>query len=97
MDEALRELRGCGSGVGSGVDSGSRSSEDSGSVVGQARFDMRLLSASTSKGGEGRNHNQYVATWPWAFLPCPQDNSTVFHSGEDETQYLAHAWQGPYH
>jgi hypothetical protein len=36
MEEALRELRGWGSGVGSGVGSGSSSSSDSGSAVGYA-------------------------------------------------------------
>lgn len=81
MEEALWELRGCGSGVGSGVDSGSRSSEDSGSVVGQARFGMRPLSYQPPQAREVREEVTPLGLWPLgpgAFLPCPQDNATVF-------------------
>lgn len=54
MEEALWELRGCGSGVGSGVDSGSRSKEDSGSVVGQAGFGIPPLSCQPPQAREVR-------------------------------------------
>lgn len=64
MEEALRELRGCGSGVASGVDSGSRSSEDSGSVKEQARIVTRPLSCQPPQAREERKKLITTKIWP---------------------------------
>lgn len=69
MEEALRELRGWGSGVGSGVDSGSRSSEDSGSVVGQERIVTRSLSCQPPQTREERKEHITTKIWHLGMWP----------------------------
>jgi hypothetical protein len=94
MEEALRELRGCGSGVGSGVDSGSRSSEDSGSVVGQARIVTRPLSGQIPKAREKRKELITTKIWPLGIWPYSWITLQFFlDSTEGKTQYFMHVCQ----